>query len=351
MREIAERFRLAGEIVSAEPYGNGHINETYLVTTRGKRYILQKINHRIFKDVPALMENIGAVSDYLAARDPDPRHVLTPVRTLDNALYAETEGHYFRVYDYIEDSVCLESVQTAADFEMSARAFGGFQKRLAEFPAETLHETIARFHDTPDRVRLLRQAVQADPLGRAAGVRREIDFALSRAAGASLMTDMRASGALPLRVTHNDTKLNNVLLDRATREPLCVIDLDTVMPGLAGNDFGDSIRFGASTGAEDERDISKVSFSMPLFEAYARGYLAACGSNLTRAEVETLPDGARLMTYECGVRFLTDHLLGDAYFKVHRKNHNLDRCRTQFKLVADMEAVEGEMRKAIERLK
>jgi Ser/Thr protein kinase RdoA (MazF antagonist) len=294
------------------------------------------------------MENIGAVTAYLAARDLDPRRVLAPVKAADGTLYAEAGGNFYRVYDFIEDSVCLESARTAADFEMSARAFGDFQRRLSAFPAQTLHETIARFHDTPNRVRLLKDAIQADPLGRAKAVKREIDFALAREADAGLMTGMRARGELPLRVTHNDTKLNNVLLDRKTREPLCVIDLDTVMPGLAGNDFGDSIRFGASTATEDERDLTKVNFSMPLFSAYARGYLAACGEGLTESEIATLPDGARLMTYECGVRFLTDHILGDAYFKIHRENHNLDRCRTQFKLVSDMEAARGEMKKAIE---
>ncbi len=350
MREIAALFRLAGDVIDVRPYGNGHINETYVVTATKKRYILQRINHQIFKDVPALMENIGAVSAYLAMAEPDPRRVLTPVRTLDGALFAQAEGGYFRVYDFIEDSVCLESVRDAADFEMSARAFGGFQRRLSGFPADTLHETIARFHDTPNRVRLLKEAIQTDPLGRAKTVRRETDFALEREADAALMTDMLAQGALPLRVTHNDTKLNNVLLDARTREPMCVIDLDTVMPGLAGNDFGDSIRFGATTGAEDERDLSKVNFSLPLFAAYARGYLAACGEGLTENEIMTLPDGARLMTYECGVRFLTDHILGDTYFKIHRENQNLDRCRTQFKLVSDMEAARSAMQKTIESL-
>ena len=350
MREIADLFRLAGDAMDVRPYGNGHINETFIVAAASKRYILQRINHMIFKDVPALMENIGAVSAYLAAGDPDPRHVLTPVRTLDGALYAAVGGNYYRVYDFIEDSVCLESVRDAADFEMSARAFGDFQRRLSGFPADTLHETIARFHDTPNRVRLLREAIQADPLGRAKDVRREIDFALSREADAALMTGMLARGELPLRVAHNDTKLNNVLLDARTREPLCVIDLDTVMPGLAGNDFGDSIRFGATTGAEDERDLTRVNFSLPLFTAFARGYLAACRAGLNENEIRTLPDGARLMTYECGVRFLTDHILGDSYFKIHRENHNLDRSRTQFKLVSDMEAGQGEMRKTIESL-
>ncbi len=348
MREIADLFRLAGEVVEMRPYGNGHINETYLIATTERRYILQRINHLIFQDVPALMENVGAVTSFLAAHDPDPRHVLTPIKTADGALYAVFGGNYFRVYDFVEDSICLESAGSAADFEMSARAFGDFQRRLSGFPAKTLHETIPRFHDTPNRVRLLKEAVASDPLGRAKDVQREIDFALAREADAALMTGMLLRGELPLRVTHNDTKLNNVLLDAGTREPLCVIDLDTVMPGLAGNDFGDSIRFGATTAAEDERDLSKVRFSLPLFDAYARGYLAACRDGLTENEIATLPDGARLMTYECGVRFLTDHIQGDAYFKIHRENQNLDRCRTQFKLVSEMEAARAAMAEAVE---
>ncbi len=350
MREVAALFRLAGNVKDVSPYGNGHINETYLVQTTQRRYILQRINNRVFRDVPALMGNIGAVSDFLAARDPDPRHVLMPIRTHDDALYAVVDGGYYRVYDFIESSICLESAHTTADFEMSARAFGDFQRRLADFPAHTLHETIARFHDTPNRVRLLKDAVAADPLGRVKEVGEEIAFALARETDASYMTNLREAGALPLRVAHNDTKLNNVLLDAKTREPLCVIDLDTVMPGLAGNDFGDSIRFGATTGAEDERDLSKVSFSMPHFAAYARGFLGACGAQLTPTEIATLPDGARLMTYECGVRFLTDHIWGDTYFKIHRTNHNLDRCRTQFKLVSDMEAARGAMDHTIQSL-
>lgn len=348
MRKIAAHFRLVGEISDVRSYGNGHINETHLVTTTKRRYILQRINHTIFRDVPALMENIGAVSAWLTARDSDPRHVLTPVRTTDGALYALIDGAFFRVYDFIEDSICLESARSAADFEMSARAFGDFQHSLSAFPAKTLHETIPHFHDTPDRVRLLKEAIARDPQNRAASVQPEIAFALAREADAQLMTGMLVRGELPLRVTHNDTKLNNVLLDKKTRAPLCVIDLDTVMPGLAGNDFGDSIRFGASTASEDEPDLSKVHFSMPLFAAYARGYLAACGERLTQAEIQTLPNGAMLMTYECGVRFLTDHILGDTYFRIHRPNQNLDRCRTQFKLVSDMEAAHGEMEKVIQ---
>ncbi|MBQ4088451.1 MAG: aminoglycoside phosphotransferase family protein [Clostridia bacterium] len=343
MIEIFKLFNIEGEPVSVEPYGNGHINQTFLAVTDKRRYILQRINNSIFTDVDGLMSNISSVGEFLAERDPDPRHVLMPIHTLEGGLYALVDGAYWRLYNFIEGSVCLDKVESAADFEMSAFAFGDFQKRLAEFPAHTLTETIRKFHDTPDRYRIFKEALAADPLGRAKDCQAEIEFALAHEQIAGIMTGMLAKGELPLRVTHNDTKLNNVLLDAETRQPLCVIDLDTVMPGLAGNDFGDSIRFGATTGAEDEQDLSKVNFDMELYTAYARGFIGACGESLTENEIRTLPMGAILMTLECGVRFLTDHILGDTYFRIHRENHNLDRCRTQFKLVADMEARKDEM--------
>ena len=343
MIDIFRLFEIEGEPVSVTPYGNGHINQTFVAVTDRRRYILQRINNSIFTDVDGLMNNINLVSEYLSRHDADPRHVLKPLRTHEGGLYAAADGGYWRLYNFIEDSICLEAAETAQDFETSARAFGDFQRRLAGFDASLLVETIPHFHDTPDRYRIFREAIAKDPLGRARGVAREIEFALAHEEMAGTMTGMLARGELALRVTHNDTKLNNVLLDAQTRAPLCVIDLDTVMPGLAGNDFGDSIRFGASTAAEDERDLDKVNFSMPLYEAYARGFLGACGKSLTQSEIETLPMGAMLMTLECGVRFLTDHIMGDTYFRIHRENHNLDRCRTQFKLVADMEKQRGEM--------
>ena len=245
----AQRFQLDAPPVSCQRYGSGHINETYLVVTgSGRRYILQKINHAIFQDVPALMANIARVTRHLRKADPRPRHVLTLVPTLTGEDFLHEPGAgYFRVYDFVEDSLCLDRAESPADFAASAQAFGHFQRMLAGFDAAALSETIPRFHDTPNRFRLLRQAIQQDALGRLKTCRREADFALGLEAEAARMQDMGRRGQLPLRVTHNDTKLNNVLLDAATRQPLCVIDLDTVMPGLAGNDFGDSIRFGAST--------------------------------------------------------------------------------------------------------
>lgn len=351
-REIAARFAVNGRVAYCERYGNGHINETYLVETDGgARYILQKINDTVFRNVPALMENVSAVTRYLRAHTDDPRRAMHLVQTTEGADYLRDEaGGWWRMYDFIENSICLQAAETDEDFYQSAVAFGEFQRELSEFPAHTLHETIAKFHDTRNRYVQFREALNADPLGRAASVQTEIEFALAREKNAGELMRLLEAGELPLRVTHNDTKLNNVLLDRETRKPLCVIDLDTVMPGLAAFDFGDSIRFGASTAAEDETDLGKVEMSLELFETYARGFLEACGSALSPLEKATLPLGAKLMTLECGVRFLTDYLSGDTYFRIHRPNHNIDRCRTQFKLVSDMEKKQNEMRAIIEKL-
>ena len=356
MYEILEKFCLDGRAVSCAPYGNGHINRTYLVMTDRKHpYILQKINHVVFQDVPALMHNISSVTSYLRARGLDARHALTlvPTRQGETYLFLEDEDAqrfgYYRVYEFITDSLCMDRPETAQDFRQSAVAFGNFQMLLKDFPADTLAHTIPRFHDTVDRYRIFRRAVQEDKMGRAAGAAREIEFALAQEECAGVMLDMLRNGELPLRVTHNDTKLNNVMLDAATHEPLCVIDLDTVMPGLSGNDFGDSIRFGASSAAEDERDLDKVEMRLDLFQAYADGFLTACGDALTPAEIETLPMAAKLMTLECGVRVLTDYLEGDVYFRIHRPAHNLERTRTQFKLVADMEQKWGAMQAIVRR--
>lgn len=349
MEAAAFSFHFDGQPVSCARYGNGHINVTYLVVTdRGIRYILQKINRHIFKDIPALMQNIQAVTDHLWKKSPDARQVLRLVPTLDNTPYLKDEaGEYWRAYVFVEDSVCLEKAQTAEMFFNSGVAFGQFQSLLADFPPDRLNETIPGFHDTPRRYRRFMEVLKADPLHRAGGVKAEIDFALMREEAAGTMTGMLENGKIPLRVTHNDTKLNNVLMDAKTGKPLCVLDLDTVMPGLCGNDFGDSIRFGASTALEDEKDLSLVSLSLPLFESYARGFLRSCGESLTPLEIDTLPLCAKLMTLECGLRFLTDYLEGDVYFRTHRNGHNLDRCRTQFALVADMERKFDDMRKII----
>ena len=348
MLDILSRFQLQGSAVSCVPYGEGHINQTFLVeTASSRRYILQKINTVIFRDVPALMRNIDLVTSYLRAQGLGSRETLRLVPAVDGAVYFSDASGAYRVYDFIEDSICLQRAETADDFMNSAVAFGRFQQQLKEFPAHELAETLPGFHDTRIRVQNLKNAVAEDKMNRARLVQAEIDFALEQSKYAGDMLCMLDKGELPLRVTHNDTKLNNVMLDAATRQPLCVIDLDTVMPGLSGNDFGDSIRFGASTGAEDETDLSKIEMSLDLFTAYSRGFLSACGQALTAAEIETLPLAARLMTYECGIRFLTDYLQGDTYFRIHRPNHNLDRARTQFKLVQDMLQKHDRMQKII----
>ncbi len=353
-------FRLAGIPRSVNPHGNGHINDTYLVICDDagnvKKYILQRMNHSIFRNPQALMENVAGVTSYLQEkireRNGDPnRETLSVIKTKDGKNYFEDSLHNFwRVFPFIEDTYCLEKVENAGDFYDCAQAFGSFQRQLADYPAETLHETIPLFHHTPSRFQTFQKAVREDSLGRADSVREEINFALAREADTHVLTDLLEKGELPLRVTHNDTKLNNILFDAVTKKALCIIDLDTVMPGLSLYDFGDAIRTGANTGAEDETDLSKIGLDLSLFETFTDGFLTGCAGSLTPLEIELLPMGAKLMTYECGIRFLADYLVGDVYFKIHKEHHNLDRARTQFKLVADMEAKWEEMAKIVRRL-
>ncbi|MBR4016647.1 MAG: aminoglycoside phosphotransferase family protein [Oscillospiraceae bacterium] len=336
--QVLNNFDLGATPISCDRYGCGHINETYLVVTQeGKRYILQKINNTIFKNTDGLMGNIEAVTTYLRQQTDDERRVMRLVKTRAGKSYlTQPDGSCWRVYVFVEDSVCLQKPETPADFYESAVAFGQFQQMLQDFPADTLYEIIPNFHNTRDRYRIFREVLQKDPMGRAKDVQPEIEFALAREKEAATLVELLEAGKLPLRVTHNDTKLNNVMLDAETRTALCVIDLDTVMPGLSLYDFGDSIRFGAATGDEDERQLDKIEMSLELFETYTKGFLSAC-PGLTEMEIQMLPMGAKLMTLECGVRFLTDYLDGDHYFANRREGQNLDRCRTQFKLVADME--------------
>lgn len=353
-------FQLEGSPRDVHSYGNGHINDTYLVTYGDagteKKYILQRMNHSIFRNPQALMENVAGVTSYLQEkireRNGDPnRETLSVIKTKDGKNYFEDSLHNFwRVFPFIEDTYCLEKVENAGDFYDCAQAFGSFQRQLADYPAETLHETIPLFHHTPSRFQTFQKAVREDPLGRADSVREEINFALAREADTHVLTDLLEKGELPLRVTHNDTKLNNILFDAVTKKALCIIDLDTVMPGLSLYDFGDAIRTGANTGAEDETDLSKIGLDLSLFETFTDGFLTGCAGSLTPLEIELLPMGAKLMTYECGIRFLADYLVGDVYFKIHREHHNLDRARTQFKLVADMEAKWEEMAEIVRHL-
>ena len=341
-------------------YGSGHINDTYLLVFEiGKmgrlKVILQRMNKEIFTNPEELMENVVGVTSYLREKiienggDPD-RETLNLIPAKDGKQYfVDSQGEYWRSYIFITDATSYDQVEKPEDFYESAVAFGHFQRLLADYPAETLHETIKGFHDTKARFQVFKEAVEKDVCGRAADVQKEIDFVLAHEDVANVFGDLQAKGEIPLRVTHNDTKLNNIMIDNITGKGICVIDLDTVMPGLAMNDFGDSIRFGASTAAEDEPDLSKVSCSMDLFEIYVKGFLEGCGGRLTQREVELLPMGAKVMTFECGMRFLTDYLEGDHYFKIHREGHNLDRCRTQFKLVEDMEAKWDTMQEIVKK--
>ena len=337
IQKVLSSFALSAPPVDSERYGSGHINVTYLVRCEdGNAYILQKINERIFTRPDLLMKNICSVCDHIATRDPDPRSHMTVVSTLGGEPLLTDENGYWRVYEFVKDSICLDKAESESDFYESACGFGKFQRMLADFDASSLYEPIKDFHDTPKRYRNFMNALSEDKLGRAKNAKEEIEFALSAQKYASVNIDAFNEGRLPLRVTHNDTKLNNVLLDKTTRKALCVIDLDTVMPGLAANDFGDSIRFGASSAAEDEPDLEKVFFVPRLYETYANGFMTACGGALTPDEIASLPWGAILMTLECGVRFLTDYLEGDVYFHIAHPEHNLLRTHTQFKLVRDM---------------
>ena len=353
MKHIYSQFRLDGRVISCTRAGGGHINRTYLVVTgRPHLYILQWLNGKVFKDYKGLMNNVIAVTDYLRTKVDDPRRALQLVPTVDGEPYLVTkDGDVWRVYEYIHDSICLEAAESADDLRQSGVAFGTFQNQLADFPAETLTETIPHFHDTPDRFRIFREAIAADLATRLENVRDEVERYLAHEQEAGALHKLLRKGQIPLRVTHNDTKLTNVMLDDTTHEPLCVIDLDTVMPGLAAHDYGDAIRFGASTAAEDETDLSKVEMSLEMYEAFTEGFLGACGDRLTEKEIETLPLGAKLMTLECGVRFLTDYLNGDTYFAISRPDQNLDRARTQLKLVEDMEKKCDDMNAVIAKLR
>ncbi len=347
VQAVLANFCIEGNPVSCGSYGCGHINGTFLVETDGgKRYLLQRINHNTFRDVAGLMENIVSVTEHLRAKSDDPRATMTIVPTRTGESYTCVDGQYWRVLNFVEGTVCLQLPETDADFYESAVGFGRFQQLLLDFPAEKLHETIPNFHNTPDRYRIFLETLARDPMHRAAQVQKEIEFVLAHQQEMATIQNALDTGVLPLRVTHNDTKLNNVLLDARTRTALCVIDLDTVMPGSSLYDFGDSIRFGAATAAEDEKDLDKMEMSLDRFRAFTRGYIRAC-PDLTAKEIELLPMGAKTMTMECGVRFLTDYLDGDHYFAVSRDGQNLDRARTQFKLVADMEKKWDDMRRIV----
>ena len=332
--DVAKKFALEGEVLEICPYGEGHINVTLLVTTDKKRYIMQKMNTKVFPDPDGLMANICGVTEHLRARNIE---TLNVVPTKEGKSYLKGEDCY-RVYDFIENTVTYQTASDINVFRNSGKAFGEFQNYLAEFDASKLTETIKRFHDTPNRFANFKAALEKDEFNRAKDCQKEIEFILSHENTYGLVMDGLKDGSLPLRVTHNDTKLNNILMDEKTGEARAVIDLDTIMPGSMLFDFGDSIRFGASTAAEDEKDLTKVHFDVNLFKAYAEGYCGAVKESITKREAELLPYGAYLMTIECGMRFLTDYLSGDTYFATKYEGHNLVRCRTQIQLAAEMEA-------------
>ena len=355
--EILEAFGLPPQSDVSPLYG-GHINDTFVAqsTAGGPRYTLQRINRFVFPSPEDITENMTGVTSFLrekiAARGGDPdRETLSVRPAVDGKfLYIDKAGNPWRCLGYIENATSHETPETLAMLEEAGRAFGDFQCLLSGYPAHTLHEIIPNFHNTPARFAQLLEAVKNDKAGRAGEVGPELEFVYKREKACALLTDLLEKEELPLRVTHNDTKMSNILLDDVTGKAVCVIDLDTVMPGLCAFDFGDSIRAGAATAAEDETDLSKVKFDLERYQAYARGFLSAAGDILTKRELETLPDGAILMTLEVGLRFLADYLNGDVYFRTARPSHNLDRARNQFRLVEEMEAAREEMGRVIQEM-
>ena len=347
IEKIAQAFQMDGQPISCKEFGSGHINYTVKVLSdTGSEYVLQRINKYVFKDPVRLMENVSSVTDFLRERVEDPRMALHFIPTHEGPFwFLDDEGEYWRMYDFI-GGFCLDAPESEEDFYQSALAFGRFQHMLSEFPAHTLFETIPEFHNTIDRYRQLKESIAANAAGRLDSVKEDVAFLMEREELGCTLQRLRESGELPLRVTHNDTKLNNVLLDKDTRTSLCVLDLDTVMPGLSLYDFGDSIRFGAATAAEDEADLSKMSMDLHLFEVYTKGFLEAATS-LTDKEVEMLPMGAFVITLELATRFMKDYLDGDLYFKTAYPEHNLVRARAQMKLAADMQSKLDEMNRIV----
>ena len=356
IENVVAAFEVEGKVAEYVPFGNGHINDTRLVTMdNGVQYVLQKINKNVFKRPDLLMENYVGVTKFIRKKieemGGDPlREVLNAIPAKDGKPFTiDEDGQYWRLLVYVTDSIGYDKVERPEQFYDSAVSFGDFQYMLRDYPAETLHETIVNFHNTPDRYRQLMEAVEGDAKGRLAEVGAEVEFAKARCEFAGTLERAHKEGRLPLRVTHNDTKLNNILFDTNNGKALCVVDLDTIMPGYSVNDFGDSIRFGATTALEDETDLSKVNFDISLYELYVKGFIEGAKGGLTEGELEMLPIGAIMMTFECGMRFLADYLNGDTYFRIHRPSHNLDRCRNQFKLVSDMEAQLDEMKAIVKK--
>lgn len=358
LEEAVAAFDFGGRVLHVERFGRGHINDTFAVDAEGvaRRFVLQRINPHVFADAPALMQNVIGVTEYqhkiIRENGGDEwREALTVVRPKNGEeFFTAPDGAAWRVYLFIEGAVCYQVAETPELFRASAVAFGHFASMLRGYPAHTLHETIPHFHDTRMRLLNFKRALEEDVFGRAKNCSAETEFVLARENDCGMLMDLLDEGKLPLRVTHNDTKLNNILMDPKTQQAVCVIDLDTVMPGLLLHDYGDSIRYGANNATEDQKDTSEVSFSLPLFETYTEGYLQAAGDVLTPLEKQMMPWGARLMALECGMRFLTDYLQGDVYFRTRHEEHNLHRARIQFKLLFEMEQHFEEMNNIVQRL-
>jgi aminoglycoside phosphotransferase (APT) family kinase protein len=358
---IGSAFELKGELVHAERHGTGHINDTFAVTyVHGDgmtRYVHQRINREVFADPVGLMDNVRRVTSHLRSKLLDDgrndleRRVLTLVPKQDGSVYhIDADDWMWRTYDFIERAQTHDMVRSPALAFEAAQAFGAFQRDLVDLPAPRLNETIPAFHDTPSRFAALQTAVDEDAANRASGAAREIEFVAAQEPSLGRLLDLHRAGDIPERITHNDTKLNNVMIDVETAEGVCVIDLDTVMPGLALFDFGDMVRTSTSFSMEDERDLSLVHLQMPLFEALARGYLQTAGSFLTPVEIDEMVFAGKLITLEIGIRFLTDYLAGDTYFRTHREEHNLDRCRAQFRLAESITEQQESMQKVVERV-
>ena len=348
---VCSRFAFNGVVTDLKICGNGHINSTYIVSAEsGKRYILQILNTAIFKDPVGVMNNIIAVTDHIrkgmaeSGEDAE-RGTMRVVLTKDGQNgYTDPEGRFWRAYDFVEGTVCRLTVDSPETFARVGEAFGDFQRRLSDFDASRLVESIPNFHNTKKRYADFLAAVERNAAGRVDSVGNEIKFIIDRADKCALIVDALESGDLPLRVTHNDTKLSNILLDEMTEEAVCIIDLDTVMPGSSLYDFGDSIRTGAASAAEDEPDLDKVHFLPEMFKAYTRGFIKGTGGALTEKELTMLPDGGYIITLEQAIRFLGDYLDGDTYYHTDYPDHNLVRARTQLKLVTETEACMNELR-------
>jgi len=347
LKEVCSEFQFSGEFVLAIPYGDGHINDTYkvenIVNEEITHYIIQRINHTIFKNVDLLMENIANVTNFLGDLVDDDENstdyeVLRLIPTKKGLNYfVDSEGNYWRAYRFVENAIGHSFVKDVKMLYFAAKAFGKFQKMLKDYPATTLHETIKDFHHTQRRYDSFITAKEQDLLDRRKNCDDEIQFIIDHESIVSVVIQYLSAGELPTRVTHNDTKINNVLLDTKTGEGRCVIDLDTVMPGSVLYDFGDAIRSCISTAAEDEENLDVVHIDVERFEAFTKGFIEEMSDELCELEKALLPFSGVLLTFECGVRFLTDYLQGDLYFKTHGENHNLIRAKNQFRVVQLME--------------